>query len=51
MARIISNNSFNSVTKLLKDSLKSVNNAKVKIHLKMLLDDLDSSDIAPGYDD
>ena len=51
MARIISNNTFNSVTKLLKDSLKSVSNAKVKIHLKMLLDDLDDSDVALGYED
>ena len=51
MARVISEKTHSSITKLLKDSLKNVTNPKVKSHLKLLLEDLENSESALGYDD
>lgn len=51
MARVISEKTHSYIVKLLKNSIKTVKNDNVKIHLNMLLADIEDAEIAIGYDD
>lgn len=51
MARVISEKTFNAITKLLNNAIKSAKDPKIKSHFNELLEDLDNSDKAIGYDD